>query len=214
MAQINQETTTSTNPQFVPQKKISYEEFLAEHYGQYVEYVNGEVIKPMSVTQRHDDITLFLKALLRFLVEARKLGKIHGEPYQMKMEIDGKITGREPDIFFVAKENYDRLGRQFYDGGADLVIEVISPESIVRDTKDKFQEYEKACVKEYWIIDHERRTANFYGLNNENKFNLLLPDSDTKFESRVIDGLWIKTDWLWQEELPNLMDVLKEWKLV
>ncbi len=35
-----------------------------------------------------------------------------------------------------------------------------------------------------------------------------------KFESRVIEGLWINTDWLWQKELPDLMDVLKEWKIV
>ena len=214
MAQTNTEIITSSGSQFVPQEKISYEEFLVKYDGQYAEYVEGKVIEPMSVTKMHKEITNFLSTLLQFFVEQKKLGKIYGEPYQMKMEIDDEIIGREPDIFFVSNEKSDRLMKQFYDGAADLVIEVISPESITRDTKDKFEEYEKAGVREYWIIDHERRTANFYGLDEENRYKLLLPDSDTKFESRAIEGLWIKTDWLWQEELPNLMDILKEWELI
>jgi len=42
------------------------------------------------------------------------------------------------------------------------MIEIISPESIVRDTEDKFEEYEAAGVKEYRLINPNRRTANFY----------------------------------------------------
>jgi len=215
MSQMNPEISTPTvnnAPPFVNQK-ITYGEFLRQYDGQYAEYVDGEVIKPMSVTQRHDDLARFLQALLRFFVEERKLGKIHGEPYQMKMLIDGKIKGREPDIFFVKTENFDRIGEQFFDGAADLVIEVISPESVMRDTQDKFEEYEIVGVKEYWIIDPNRRTANFYNLDLSGKYQLL-PIESGRFESRVIEGLWIKTDWLWQVELPNLMDVLKDWKLV
>ena len=34
------------------------------------------------------------------------------------------------------------------------------------------------------------------------------------FHSEVLAGLWIKVDWLWQEPLPPLMSVLKEWGLV
>ena len=214
MAQTNQDISSSKNPKIVHSSKISYEDFLVEYAGQYAEYVDGEVIRPMSVTERHDYLVGFLRTLLTFYVETKNLGRIHGEPYQMKMEIEGKSIGREPDLFFISNENLKNINRQFYDGGADLIIEVISPESVVRDTVDKFEEYEKAGVKEYWLIDYERRTVNFYGLDDEKKYELLLPQSNKKFESRVIEGLWIKTDWLWQKELPNLMDILKEWELV
>lgn len=214
MTQTDTEIITSSGSQFVPKQELSYEEFLVKYDGQYAEYVDGEVIENMSVTQRHDDLTLFLKALLRFFVEAKKLGKIHGEPYQMKMKFDGKTKGREPDIFFVKTENFERIGEQFFDGAADLVIEVISPESIVRDTQDKFEEYEKAGVKEYWIIDPKRRTAIFYGFDEKGKYKQLSLEADGKFDSKVLENLWIKTDWLWQEELPDLISVLKEWDLV
>ncbi len=213
MSQANLEVSNPISSGFIPQK-LTYEEFLREFDGQHAEYVDGEVIKDMSVTNKHDDLTIFLKALLVFFVQAKKLGKIHGEPYQMKMDFGDKVKGREPDIFFVKTENLDRISEQFFDGAADLVIEVISPESVTRDTVDKFEEYEAAGVKEYWIIDYRRRTAIFYGYDDNRKYKMLPLLADGIFESRIIEGLWIKTDWLWQEELPNLMDVLKDWELI
>ncbi len=214
MAQTNTEIMTSTGSQFVPKEELSYEEFLVKYDGQYAEYVEGEVIIPMSVTQSHDLLLGFLRTILTFYTDVKKSGRICGEPYQMKMVLDDKPRGREPDIFFVKTENLDRIGEQFFDGAADLVIEIISPESIIRDTQDKFEEYEKAGVSEYWIIDPNRRTVVFYGFDDEGKYEQLSLEAEGRFESRVIEGLWIKTDWLWREELPNLMDVLKEWKLI
>ena len=208
------ETSTLTPMPVVSSAKMTYEEFLREYDGQYAEYVDGEIIKDMSVTQKHDFLTNFLVTLLTFYVSTKKLGRICSEPYQVKMIIGDEIKGREPDIFFVATENLDRIHEKYFEGAADLIIEVISPESIIRDTQDKFEEYEAVGVKEYWIIDPSRRTAIFYGYDENGKYKMLLLSPDRMFESRVIEGLWINTDWLWQEELPNLMDVLKDWKLM
>lgn len=214
MAQTNPDITASSNPQFVPKQKLTYEEFLVKFDGQYAEYVDGEMIENMSVTQRHDLLVGFLRTILSFYIDTKRLGRICGEPYQMKMVLEDKTIGREPDLFFVKTASLDRIGEQFFDGAADLVIEVISPESVIRDTQDKFEEYEKAGVSEYWIVDPNRRTALFYGFDNDGKYKLLHNPEEGKFESRVIEDLWIKTDWLWQEELPNLINILKEWKLV
>ena len=212
MSNINLEVSNVNPSIFVPQK-LTYEEFLREYDGQYAEYVEGEVIIPMSVTKTHNELTQLLSSVLQFYAEAKKLGRIYNEPYQMKMILDGNVKGREPDIFFVKTENLDRVKEQFFDGAADLVIEVISPESVARDTQDKFEEYEAAGVKEYWLIDPNRRTANFYGFDETGKYRLLPILPDEKFESRVVEGLWIKPEWLWQT-LPGLMEILKEWKLV
>ncbi len=214
MPQINPETSTPIVAPPLAPRKLTYEEFLREYDGQYAEYVDDEVIRPMSVTQRHNELTHFLSGILQLFAETKKSGRIYSEPYQMKMIIDGKVKGREPDIFFVKTENLNRIGEKFFDGAADLIIEVISPESIIRDTQDKFEEYEAAGVTEYWLIDSNRRTANFYGFDENGKYKMLPISIDGTFESRVIEGLWINTDWLWQEELPNLMEILKQWKLL
>lgn len=214
MENTTTETSTQTSTPIVSSSKMTYEEFLREYDGQYAEYVDGEVIKDMTVSKKHDDLTGFLQALLRFFVEVKNLGKIHSELYQMRMVFGEKTKGREPDIFFVANENSEQIKEKYFDGAADLVIEIVSPESVFRDTEDKFEEYEAAGVKEYWILNPNRRTAIFYGFDDDGKYKMLPISVEGIFESRVIEGLWVNTNWFWQEDLPNLMDILKEWKLV
>lgn len=214
MVQVNPEIAPPTAAPPIVSRKLTYEEFLREYDGQYAEYVEGEVIKPMSVTQTHDFITNFLMTVLTFYVQTKKLGRVCSEPYQMKIILNGKERGREPDIFFIRTKNLERIGEKFFDGAADLVIEVVSPESVTRDTQDKFEEYEAAGVEEYWIIDPHRRTANFYGFDDNRKYKMLPISIEGRFESLVVEELWIDTDWLWRETLPDLMEILKEWKLV
>ena len=115
---------------------------------------------------------------------------------------------------FVSNEHLHLIEKQYVDGKADLIIEILSPESIERDTQVKFREYEMAGIKEYWTIDPNTRTAIFYGFDENGKYKMLPISADGIFESRVIENLWIDTNWLWQENLPNLMGVLKEWKLI
>lgn len=214
MAQeLNTEVLTQFPPPASP-RHLSYEEFLREYDGQHAEWVNFEVIKPMSVSDKHDDLVGLLKAALRFYVENKELGKIRGEPYQMKMTLPDGVHGREPDIFFVKNENFNRIGKKFFEGAADLTIEVVSPESYYRDTQDKFNEYEQAGVKEYWIIDIERQTSQFYVLDETGKYRLRQLDAGGIFQSTVIDGLWLRVEWFWREPLPQMAAIFKEWKLI
>jgi Uma2 family endonuclease len=210
--EISPKVTSQTKFE-IPNDKISYQKFL-EWNGEegWFEWVDGEVIEMSNPSLKHQDLSDFLTSILRFFIEAKKLGRVISAPFQIKF--DFRPSGRQPDIMFVSNENLHLLEKQYVDGTTDLIIEIVSPESVLRDTLDKFEEYEKAGVKEYWIIDYKTRTANFYGFDGEGKYKQLLLKADRVFESRIIEGLWIKTDWLWQEELPNLMDVLKEWKLV
>lgn len=206
-------TPTVFTPPSLPRDTISYRKFL-EWNGEegWFEWVDGEVIKMSDLSLRHQQLSRFLTAILQFWIETKKIGEVIPSPFQIRF--DFRPSGRQPDIMFVSNENLHRLEKQYVDGTADLIVEIVSPESLARDTQDKFLEYEMAGVKEYWIIDPNTRTANFYGFDESGKYKMLPISADNKFESRVMEGLWINTDWLWQEELPNLMEVLKGWKLV
>jgi Uma2 family endonuclease len=163
-------------------------------------------------TLKHQDLLGFLTTLTQVFAEEKDLGEVLGLKYLMYLP--NVPSARQPDIMFVSNFNKHRLTEYYLNGAADLVIEIVSPESVVRDTQDKFEEYEAAGVKEYWIIDPKCRTVNFYGFDENQKYKLLPISAAGKFESRIIEGLWIKTDWLWQDKLPNLIEVLKDWKLV
>ena len=164
------------------------------------------------VSTRHQLLVSFLGALIQFWVEDRQSGLALIAPFQMKLSL--RPSGREPDVLFIARERLELLKHNYLDGGADLAIEIINPDSRTRDRKHKYQEYEQAGVREYWIIDPLRERVEFYELDENHKFSQVHIASDRTFHSKVLPGLWIKTDWLWQDPLPPLKFVLKEWGLV
>ena len=192
-------------------EKISFEDYLKKYDGQHAEWINGKVELRMSASDKHQDLSDFFVTLLRFWTEAKNAGVIRSAPLTMK--ISKLRRGREPDILFLAKENLHRLKPTFVDGAADLIIEIISPESRERDRVEKFGEYQIAGVREYWLIDPELRAAEFYALNENDIYELLNDEPDGVFRSRILPELFLKTEWLWREPLPPVIEVLKEWKL-
>jgi len=192
---------------------MTYEEFLdwAEE-GSSAEWVEGEVILMTPASDRHQDLADFLTVLVRLYVEAHQLGQVRSAPFQMKTGED--LPGREPDLVFLAQAHLDRLQKTHCRGPADLAVEIIGPESRSRDRGEKFYEYEQGGVREYWLIDPLREQAEFYCLGDDGIYRLAPVGEDGIFRSVVLEGLWLRADWLWQEPLPPLMSVLKEWGLV
>lgn len=196
-----------------PAGKMTYEEFLAwADEDTRAEWVNGEVVYMGQVSKLHQEVGRFLITLIGLFIEAHQLGTIFYESFQMKT--GDEMPGRLPDIFFVATENLSRVRENRLEGPADLVIEIISTESRSRDRGEKFYEYEQGGVREYWLLDPLRKQAEFYQTGADGIFRLVSPDNDGNYHSRVIRGLWIRVDWLWQSPLPPFFSVLKEWKLV
>jgi Uma2 family endonuclease len=189
---------------------MSYEDFLRAYDGIHAEWVNGEVVPMTPVSPRHQQVAIFLSALFQHFCEQRNTGTVLSAPVQMKV---GEAA-REPDVMVLTPEHADRIRPSCVEGPADLVVEIISPESRGRDRGDKYYEYEQAGVREYWLVDPQRKQAEFYRLTTDGVYELVRSDDRGRFESRVLPGLWIEVDWLWQEPLPPLLGVLKEWGLV
>lgn len=193
--------------------KVSYEEFLASLDEETpAEWVNGEVVPMSPVSDEHQLVASFLLTLLKHYVEHHALGVVLYEPFQMKTGPD--LPGRSPDVLFVAEEHRARIHRTVLEGPADLVIEVISPESRGRDRGEKFYEYEQGGVMEYWLIDPQRKQAEFHRRGEDGIYKSVPIAADGVFRSETLPGLWLDVAWLWQRPLPKLLDVLKQWGLV
>ncbi len=190
--------------------KMTYEEFLDwADEDTHAEWVDGEVIFMSPVSNLHQDVGLFLLNCISFYVQERQLGVVRYESFQMKL-VDNS-PGREPDILFISNERMANLQNNYLDGPADLVVEIVSPESIHRDTVDKFAEYEAAGVPEYWLIDPLEETAIFYRLDENGLFRPAPLESDGTYHCAVLPGFWLKVDWLWQKPIPTLRSALMEW---
>ena len=195
-----------------PPARVTYEEFLEWAEGTRAEWVDGEVTVMSPVSFTHQYVAEFLAASLRFFAEENNLGQVLTAPFQMRLRT--RPSGREPDVIFIARDRLDKLQNAYLDGPADVAIEIISPDSRTRDRVDKFHEYEKAGVREYWLIDPASKQAEFYRLGSNRVYSAVTIGDDGIFNSDVIEGLWLKVDWLWQHPLPPLMTVLREWGLV
>ncbi len=212
MAQEIETKTPAATVSTSPLPKMTYEEFL-DWLDEDVraEWIDGEVIIMSPASLRHQLLVNFLAAVLQYFVEAHQLGLIVTAPFQMKIGAD--LPGREPDLIFVSSEHLDRLKYAHLSGPADIALEIISPESRARDRGEKFYEYEQGGVREYWLIDPVRKQAEFYILGADGIYRLASIGGGV-FRSTVLKGLDLKVDWLWQEPLPPLSSVLKEWGLV
>lgn len=189
--------------------RMSYEEFLQwADEDTLAEWVDGEIIMTSPASKRHQDIADFLTSVLRSFVEQHDLGIVLSAPFQMKLE-----HGREPDLLFVAREHLDCLKDTYLDGPADLVVEIISPESAGRDRGDKFYEYAQGGVPEYWLIDPQVESVEFYCLE-EGHYRLAFSGKEGRYDAHVLPGFWLRVERLWQEPLPHVLDVLRELGLV
>src|SRR5437764_14694626 len=88
-------------------------------------------------------------------LERHQLGKVGIAPLDMVLSPRRAV---QPDVLFVAKEHLGII-RERVMGAADLVAEVVSPDSRRRDRIDKRDRYEQHGVREYWLIDPEASTV-------------------------------------------------------
>jgi len=186
-------------------RKMSYAEFLDwADEDTLAEWEDGEVVMSTPASRQHQAISGFLYQLLNTYVEVRRSGAAILPPFQMKLV----NSGREPDLIFVANQNLGRLKETYLDGPADLVVEIISPESEGRDRGDKFYEYEKAGIPEYWLIDPRRERVEFYQLDARGQYHLIAPSAEGVYRSHILPDFWLRVSWLWQP--PLVLDVLPE----
>ncbi len=200
-------------PLILPQgAKVTYEEFLANTPDDvHAEWEDGEVIY-LTVDAENNRIQMFLSKLLGLYLELRPIGELFSEPFVMKTGPD--LPGRSPDLFLLLTANSGRVSKHHIDGPADMVIEIVSPESASRDRGEKFYEYEKGGVGEYWLIDPLRKRAEFYQLDDKGLFVSVASGLDGKYESRILPGFRFAFGRLWQQPYPAAYGLLKEMGLL
>ncbi|HSQ20616.1 MAG TPA: Uma2 family endonuclease [Blastocatellia bacterium] len=131
--------------------------------GNRYEVIEGELFVSRSPSLTHQRVSgNFFHSLKTYLVE-NPIGEILATPGVIFSELSGVI----PDLVFVSHERRNEIASgDRITGAPDLVIEIVSPgvENERRDRLAKRQLYGKHGVKEYWIVDFEKRTVEVYVL--------------------------------------------------
>lgn len=173
------------------------------------EWVDGEVVMMAPANLDHADFSGWLYSLVREFVNRRQLGRVYGT--EVLVRLPRQRRRRLPDLLFVAAEREAILKRTFVDGAPDLVMEVVSPDSVSRDWRDKYLEYERARIREYWIIDRQNDRVEAYSLSRSGKYQPI-PIQDGKIHSGVLKGFFLRIEWVPSSRQPLVLDAIREFR--
>ncbi len=127
-----------------------------------IEFSDGTIeVLPMP-TSRHQVILLFLYEWFKAALQPLG-GKVLVAPLRLQLR-PGKF--REPDILMLCDAADPRYQDAFWLG-ADIVVEVVSPDWPERDTAEKPYDYAQAGIPEYWIVNPLNETITVLVLDGE-----------------------------------------------
>ena len=168
------------------EKVWTYEDYLRSTQEGRYELINGRLERMPAPGFIHQEVSGRIWLVMRMFAERHGLGKVLYAPFDV---ILGERVVVQPDIVFISKENLKNVREDRLFGPPDLVVEIVSPNTVRRDTFVKKNLYAEAGVKEYWIVYPEERAIEVWVLK-EGKYHLhSVSEGDGRVKSEVLKGL-------------------------
>ena len=184
-------------------KTYTYADYYKWDFEERVELINGKVYDMMGApNQYHQYLSgkIFLK-LGNFL--ERKPCKVFYAPFDVRLprksnKDEDIITVLQPDLCVICDKE-KLLDIRGCLGAPDIVVEILSPSNSKKELKYKYDVYEEAGVKEYWVVFPTEQTILTYILV-ENKFMASRPRvSGDVITSAVLPGFSLDVADLFEE---------------
>jgi Uma2 family endonuclease len=154
-----------------------------------IEFSDGEIeVLPMP-TRRHQVILLLMYELFKMVLQAQG-GKVLVAPLRMQVRPD---KFREPDLLMLLQADDPRNQDAFWLG-ADIVVEIVSPDRPERDTEEKPRDYAEAGIPEYWIINPLNETITVLVLEGERYATYGISHRGDRAVSALLAGFSVNVD--------------------
>ena len=181
----------------VAERMTSAEFFRYAPEDQKAELIEGVMIVSPPPSDKHARLQLFLVRLLGEFVERNELGEVRGSRTAVELAEDQTF---EPDLLFIARERDEILTDKGVFGPPDLVIEILSYSSAKHDRETKLREYDRAGVKEVWLIDPYGPVCTEFYQQRGDRLKPVMPSEDGVLLSTALPGFQLKVEWLWPAE--------------
>lgn len=155
--------------------RYTFADVLALDDGERAELIDGEVFLMAPAPSRgHQKVGGEIFRQLANYLEGKRC-EVYQAPFDVRLfEGDGDTpedvdTVVEPDIVVVC--DHAKLDNRGCKGAPDMVVEILSPSTQRNDRLVKLGLYQRAGVREYWIVSPDEQTVQVLTLSN----GLLLP---------------------------------------
>jgi Uma2 family endonuclease len=179
--------------------ETTWDDYMEKYAADFAEWVAGVVIKMTPVRFKRNKLSVFFVDLFRQYLSRTGGGEVLIAPFVMRLA----KSSREPDVQVVLPANLAGIKDTYLDGPANLVIEIISPDSDTRDRVEKFSEYQAGGVREYWILDPIYEETLFYQRDDKGLFRRIQLDENGVYHSAVLSRLALPVEVLWRPSLPD-----------
>lgn len=145
----------------LPREKLyTINDIYALPEGQRAELIDGDMYMMAPPGLKHQRLASFIHGTIFQYISGKKGNcEIFPAPFAVFLNEDD-YTYVEPDISVICDKN--KLNDKGCNGAPDWVIEIVSPSSKRMDYFIKLFKYRTAGVREYWIVDPDKRNIMTY----------------------------------------------------
>ena len=152
-----------TDQDWPAQGQWTYQDFLRlPDDGVRYEIIDGVLYMTNAPDPEHQYVVHQIAFAFETAVRAGNLGVVYTAP--IEVHLPGIAQPVQPDVLFVTQARREIIKPKFIEGAPDLIVEVLSPSTTRLDRRVKFDAYERAGVREYWIANPKLRSIEVYSL--------------------------------------------------
>ncbi len=150
--------------------------------GERAELIDGKMYMMGTPTTAHQRMLVYLCAEFKNYID-KKNGEceVFIAPFAVYLNETNNYV--EPDLVVVCDK--DKVDDKGCHGGPDFVIEIVSPSSERMDYAIKLFKYRTYGVREYWIVDTEKKRIQVYDLEHDDMKEYSFSD---KVPVEIYDG--------------------------
>lgn len=151
----------------------SYADYMRFEFEERLELIKGYIFKMRPAPSRiHQKISGRIYVPIYNALNGHKC-EVYSAPFDVRLakkSVDDKevFTVVQPDIVVVCDQA--KLDKRGCIGAPDIVVEILSPGNNKKELINKYEVYEEAGVKEYWIVSSSEKTFFRYILDDNGKF--------------------------------------------
>jgi Uma2 family endonuclease len=169
--------------------RITYAEFRTMEFADddtaHYELINGDLVRKAAPSPEHQLILRNLAFEMHQFVRERNFGTVLFAPIDVFLD---DYNAPQPDLLFISESKKSIITKDGIIGVPDIVVEIISPSSVVRDRIEKLGLYERFAVPEYWLVDAQNKSVEIYQhtSNGYEVFSAATVEENVK--SKILDG--------------------------